>query len=194
MPVVDVADVVATLTVAAAVVVLLPKLHQITGSAWTVAAFAAAAAAWLVNAWTRTSPERTWIASGLVFLGLAHSLVYNYPSALREPWLDAALLHATFAVAATLAIRFGLTAAPKAPHERITTVFLEPVSQSALVSSTLALPLLLVSSWDHALNLSLCLFWLSAIWLVVAAMNRWPGLVTASQAVMCLASVTAASA
>ncbi|MGI6414617.1 MAG: hypothetical protein ACOX1P_03030 [Thermoguttaceae bacterium] len=194
MPVVDVADVVATLTVAAAVVVLLPKLHQITGSAWTVAAFAAAAAAWLVNAWTRTSPERTWIASGLVFLGLAHSLVYNYPSALREPWLDAALLHATFAVAATLSIRFGLTAASKAPHERITKVFFEPVSQSALVSSTLALPLLLVSSWDHALNLSLCLFWLSAIWLVVAAMNRWPGLVTASQAVMCLASVTAASA
>lgn len=193
-PVVDMADVVATLTVAAAVVVLLPKLHQITGSAWTVAAFGAAAAAWLVNAWTRTSPERTWIASGLVFLGLAHSLVYNYPSALREPWLDAALLHATFAVAATLATRFGLTAAPKAPHERITKVFLEPVSQSALVSSTLALPLLLVSSWDHSLNLSLCLFWLSAIWLVVAAMNRWPGLVTASQAVMCLASVTAASA
>ncbi|NLB58834.1 MAG: hypothetical protein GX805_10295, partial [Gammaproteobacteria bacterium] len=193
-PVVDMADVVATLTVAAAAVVLLPKLHQITGSAWTVAAVAAAAAAWLVNAWTRTSPERTWIASGLVFLGLAHSLVYNYPSALREPWLDASLLNAPFAVAATLATRFGLTAASRAPQARITRVFLGPVSQSALVSSTLALPLLLVSSWDHSLNLSLCLFWLSAIWLVVAAMNRWPGLLTASQAVMCLASVTAASA
>ena len=194
MPVVDMADIVAALTVAAAAVVLLPKLDQITGSPWTVAAFAAAAAAWLVNAWTRTSPERTWIGSGLVFLGLAHSLVYNYPSALREPWLDAALLHATLAVAAPLATRFGLTAASQAPQERITRVFLGPVSQSALVSSTLALPLLLVSSWDHALNLSLCLFWLSAIWLVVAAMNRWPGLVTAAQAVICLASVTAASA
>ena len=125
---------------------------------------------------------------------LVHTFVYCLPDWLYQPWLDAVLLHATFGVAATLACQLGFRTSAPAFRDRLHRIFLEPISQSAGLSSALALPLLFVNTWEHMLTLSLCLFWLSAIWLVVAAVNRLPALITGAQAVMCLASVAAATA
>ena len=126
---------------------------------------------------------------------LVHTLVCCLPDQLHQPWLDAVLLHATLGIGATVACQFGFRKVDQTFRDRLRHVFLEPISQSAGLSSALALPLLFVnSSWEHMLTLSLCLFWLSAIWLVVAVVNRIPALITGAQAVMCLASLAAGTA
>ena len=194
IPALDVADALAGLTLVVSALILLPDLTRFTHTAWPAIALTAAAGTWLLGAWTRDSRERTWIASATILLMLVHTFVYCLPDWLYQPWLDAVLLHATFGVAATLACQLGFRTSAPAFRDRLHRIFLEPISQSAGLSSALALPLLFVNTWEHMLTLSLCLFWLSAIWLVVAAVNRLPALITGAQAVMCLASVAAATA
>ena len=195
VPVLDIADALAGMTLAVAAVVLLPNLDKFTHTGWPAVALLAAAGAWLIGAWTRSSLERTWAGSITILLLLVHTFVYCLPDWLQQPWLDAVLLHATLGVAATLSCQLGLRKASQELRDRVHRMFLVPISQSAGLSSALALPLLFVnSSWEHMLTMSLCLFWLSAIWLVVAAVNRLPALITGAQAVMCLASVAAATA
>ncbi len=193
-PVLDVADGLAALTLVVAAWILLPNLQLHIHTAWPAVALTTAAGAWLIGAWTRGSIERTWTGSVTVLLTLVHTLVYCLPDWLYQPWLDAVLLHATLGVAATLACQLGFRTSGQAFRDQLHKVLVEPISQSAGLSSALALPLLLVNSWEHMLTLSLCLFWLSAIWLVVATVNRLPALITGAQAVMCLASVAAGTA
>ncbi len=193
-PVLDVADGLAALTLAVAGLILLPNLALHVRTAWPAVALVSAAVAWLIGGWVRNSFERTWAASATILLMLVHTFVYCLPGRFEQPWLDSVLLHATIGVVATLACQFELRSRNDAFRGRLHRVLVLPISQSAGLSSALALPLLLVNSWQHMLTLSLCLFWLSAIWLVVAVVNRLPALVTGAQAVMCLASVTAATA
>ena len=193
LPALDVADALAGLTLFVSALILLPDLARFTHTAWPAFALTTAAGAWFLGAWTRDSRERTWIGSATILLMLVHTLVYCLPDSLYQPWLDAVLLHATLGIAATLACQLGFRTTAPAFRDRLHRIFLEPISQSAGLSSAFALPLLFVNSWEHMLTLSLCLFWLSAIWLVVAAVNRLPALITGAQAVMCLASVAAAT-
>ncbi|NLS96099.1 MAG: hypothetical protein GXX96_28505 [Planctomycetaceae bacterium] len=193
-PLLDVADALAGLTLAIAALVLLPHLRLYTYTAWPAVALVSAAGAWLIGAWNRGSVERTWAGSATVLLALIHTFVYCLPGWLQQPWLDSVLTHATLGIAATLVCQLASRTSGEAFRNRLHKVLVEPLSQSAGLSSALALPLLLVNSWEHMLTLSLCLFWLAAIWLVVAAVNRLPGLVTGAQAVMCLASLAAGTA
>ncbi len=193
-PALDVADGLAGLTVVVAGLTLLPDLAVHVRTAWPATALLSAAGAWLIGAWVRNSFERTWAASATILLMLVHTLVYCLPGWLEQPWLDSVLLHATIGVAATLGCQLGLRSGSDAFRSRLQRVLVLPISQSAGLSSAMALPLLLLNSWQHMLTLSLCLFWLSAIWLVVAAVNRLPALLTGAQAVMGLASVAAANA
>ncbi len=190
----DAADWLAGLAIVVAGLVLLPNLTVHVRTAWPAVALLAAAGAWLVGAWTRESFERTWAASATLLATLVHTFVYCLPGWLYQPWLDAVLLHATLGVAATLASQFAFRKGDHPLRSRVHRVLVEPISQAAGLSSALALPLLMTSSWEHPLTLSLCLFWLAAIWLVVAFVNRLPGLITGAQAVMCLGSIAAATA
>lgn len=195
VPVLDIADALAGLTLVVTAAVLMPSFEKFTGTVWPAVALTTTAGAWLIGAWARNSLERTWVGSITVLLLLIHTFVYCLPGWLQQPWLDAVLLHATLGVAATLTGQFGIRKADQTLRDRVQRVLLVPISQSAGLSSALALPLMFVnSSWEHMLTMSLCLFWLSAIWLVVATVNRLPALITGAQAVMCLASVAAATA
>src|SRR5262249_42012319 len=60
-------------------------------------------------------------------------------------------------------------------------VFARPLRGAALLSSFLAVPLLLVG-WGHAASLALYTAWLAAVWLAVAWGERRPGLVAGVQA------------
>ena len=78
--------------------------------------------------------------------------------------------------------------------EDLQRVLIGPLSETALVSSGLAVPVLAWSDWSQTLWMAGCLWWLAAIWLVIAWMNRWPALVAGCQAAMAVATVTTTTA
>ncbi len=91
----------------------------------------------------------------------------------------ALLAHATLALAAGLL--------PRSPA--LAKDFVTPLSRSALVSSFLALPLLLSVTHGQLMAFALYTLWLAGLWFVVSWLNRWPVLFAAFQGVLGLAVV-----
>ncbi|MHB8900763.1 MAG: hypothetical protein ACYC6Y_18590, partial [Thermoguttaceae bacterium] len=143
-PALDGADALAGLTLVVVGLIIVPHLSLHVRTVWPGLALLSAAGAWLVGAWVRDSFERTWAASATVLLMLVHTFVWCLPGWLQQPWLDAVLLHATLGIAATLACQPVLRAGSPGLGQRLQRVMVLPVSQSAGLSSAMALPLLLI--------------------------------------------------
>lgn len=178
--------------------------------------FASLAALGFVTAWVWRSSLRTWVASAVVLVGLVHTLAENYRELVSLPHLVAFLGHAVLAVGASIAIRLRLqlkamarpTGVPAgndqflwasgAPGHPVLAnswrVFAQPLVQSGLLSSAMALAVAVAMPGKDVLWLAECLFVLSAIWLGEAWMERWPSLLSAAQAVLTGAVVLAATA
>jgi len=154
-----------------------------------------AGAFYLLMAWGYRSVERTWVGSMVALAGLVHTLVFNYTGLLDQPWLDALLAHATLAVLASVFLG-AWAQRPLAERfaDDIRRVFIKPLGQTALLSSSLAIPVLATVSWHETLSLAACLFWLAGVWLVIAWTNRWPAMLAAAQAVLTLAVAVATTA
>ncbi|NQT38680.1 MAG: hypothetical protein HQ581_14380, partial [Planctomycetes bacterium] len=156
-------------------------------------------ATYLLLAWAHQSAERTWIASTVGLLGLIHTMGFNFIGVdgqrwVEQPWLVALLTHATLGVVAGAVMElWGKRGQLKGPQEKVLAavrrVLVEPLSQGALITSAAALPVLLVSQWNETLAMAGCLFWLAAIWLVVAVMNRSAALFALHQGILCVATV-----
>ncbi|MCI0461466.1 MAG: hypothetical protein L0Z62_31330 [Gemmataceae bacterium] len=138
----------------------------------------------------------TWIGSMLILGGIVHLLGWG-PGVgqVAHPWPVALLTHATLALGASLVLRraeAGMT--DQAGRETLDIDFVVPLDRSALVSSLLAVPLVmglmpgsLGASAGHAL-------WLAALWLVIAWRERWPALFAAFQVALGAAVVLALAA
>ena len=149
-------------------------------------------AAELLAAWGFRSAQRTYMASLLVLLGLSHTLVVNYPELVERPWGFALLAHATLAVLSGLVV--SIATGRKEIHSTIRGLFVEPLAATAMATSGLVLPVLLILHGGGWLALAGDLTWLGAIWLMLAWMKRWPTLVSAGQAVFTLATLAATTA
>jgi hypothetical protein len=145
---------------------------------WTGGLLAATA---LTLAWSYQAVWLTWAGSTLALGSIVAALMQAEPRLdFPAPLLGVALLiHSTAVLAAGLRLRRGST------HLRV--LFAEPFLQAALLSSCLALPLLVPVRLSALPVASAGLFWLAVLWLALATLNGWPGLVSAAQAVLCLA-------
>src|SRR5207244_4946695 len=112
-----------------------------------------------------------------------HALCYNFTwLALPRPELVALLLHATVGLLASLGLQAALRKIGtdreggngQAAGSWVNTVFLQPLQDSALVTSCLAVPLLLAVSHGLMRALALDLGWLAVLWLIIAWTRRWP--------------------
>ena len=143
-----------------------------TPTPWPVVAAACLAAVYFILAWQYRSPARTWIASCLVLAGLVHSLNFNYAGLAFEPWLVALLTHGTVAVVAGLLLDFFAEkrekGQPSLTPTELRRTFSRPLADSALLSSVLVLPALVFTASGELMPLAVCLFWLAALWLVLA--------------------------
>jgi len=151
------------------------------------------AALYLLLAWGYQSTARTWAGSMVLLAGLIHTLAVNYADLVEQRWAVALLSHATAALLGGVLLDVWARR-PAMEHFRgdLRRVFVEPLGQTALLSSAFVLPVLAV--WGDAFSLSWCLFWLAAIWLVLAWINRSAELMTACQAVLTLAVLAATTA
>ncbi len=165
---------------------------------WTpvpVLAASLAAASYLLLAWGYRSAERTWVGSMVVMAGLLHTLLCNYTGRLDHPWLDALLAHASLAVVASLLLSVWIQYRPTLRlADDVRRVFVRPLGETALLSSTLALVALPLTPWQETSTLAACLAWLAALWLVIAWSNRWPALLSGGQAVLAAAVAMATTA
>jgi hypothetical protein len=163
---------------------------------WTAAVLGASA---LVLAWVYQQALLTWVGSGLLLGGFGLEFRYGLADlSLPHPWAIALLVHASFMLLASLLVRVRWRWQPDSPEDAPATIlrhlFVEPLRGSALVSSLVAVPLLtlpvLVSPGDAQLT-SLAGFttWLAVLWLVIASVERWPGLFTAFQAALSVAGL-----
>jgi hypothetical protein len=152
----------------------LPVEHVVTGACLALLN--------VLLAWRYRQPSFTWVGSVLALASIAIALalpgsVFHFPL----PSLDVALLaHATLALAGSLV-------SVKILSQQASEVFARPLRQSALLSSSFALPLLLFPNWNALSVPTLGLFWLAAVWLTIAWLHRRPGLFVAAQVVLCAA-------
>ena len=154
-----------------------------------------AAASYFLLAWGYRSAERTWVGSLIVMAGLVHALWCNYVGLCTQDLMVALLAHATAAVAAAMFLDFrGERRWGKELADTIRTVIVTPLGHSAVLSSTIVLPIMMFDSWSHTPTLAACLFWLAAIWAVVAWTSRSAGLFAACQAVVTLGTIVAVTA
>ncbi|MHC4177289.1 MAG: hypothetical protein ACYSWU_07275, partial [Planctomycetota bacterium] len=152
-------------------------------------------------AWTYRSPARTWAGSMLVLAGLVHTLWFNYHQWIGQPRLSlliALLAHCTLAVAAGVLLdTWTKSRSDGVPGEAIGRVFSQPLADTALLSSALAVPVLaweLLTGTMLTWSLASCLFWLAAVWLVISWRSRHAHLFAAHQVVLALAVLTATTA
>jgi hypothetical protein len=130
--------------------------------------------------------ELTWVASAFLFAALAHLLIWDFDTlAVPRPLLLALLAHATLALLGSLLLRAWRTGDGKILHL--------PLSDSAQLTSLLAVPLLFVPG-VAALILSGYTLWLAGLWLLVAVLRRLPDWFTAFQAALSMAVVFAVDA
>ena len=154
----------------------------------------------LLTAWGYRSRERTWAASAVLVAGLLYVTTVSYRDWVDWPYATALLAHATLATAGALAARrwsalagpsIGEGPEPQSLAGSIRRVFAGPLAQSALISSTAALVLLMNVAGRDPLWLAGCLFWLAAIWLAIAWSERAAILWSAAQAVLTGAAIAA---
>ncbi len=216
VPLLHVAEVVAPVGLLVGVGTALVGLGKVHGSPTPVVTAVYGAAFYLLIAWGYRSVGRTWVGSMVALVGLVHALVANYTGHLEQPWLAAFLAHATLAVLASVLLdvwtrqrekrdRSNFLERPEGCFAEIRPVpfffaddvrrvFITPLGQTALLSSSLAIPVLALVSWQETLSLAACLFWLGGIWLVIAWTNRWPAMMAGCQAVLTLAVLVATTA
>src|SRR5262249_55628421 len=109
------------------------ELHSLAGSFLAATAF--------LLAWRYQAPALTWAGSALVLASLGHAFYWNALGLAPLPPIRVALLaHAALAVAAGLLIRAGSTRSPGG----LDRLLLQPLVGSGLVSTALAVPLLLI--------------------------------------------------
>ncbi len=185
----------AGLGVAAAAAIAWFDRDAILHAAAMPAAAACLAAAWFLLAWLRRSPARTWIGSTVVLAGLLHTLGSNYPGLLEQPWLTAWLIHATAAAAAAMALELWAFQRGESPTTVFWgRVFSRPLFDAALCSSTFAVLTTIVDPPSGPMPLAARLFWLAAIFLLLAWRNRDAWLVAAHQATLTAATLAAVAA
>jgi len=195
VPLLHVAEVLAPVGLLIGVGTALAEPGKVHASPTPVVTGLYAAAFYLLVAWGYRSVARTWIGSMVVLVGLVHALVANYTGHLDQPWLAALLAHATLAVLASVLLDVWTRGrGPGQLVDDVRRVFIKPLGQTALLSSSLAIPVLALVSWQETLSLAACLFWLGGIWLVIAWTNRWPAMMAGGQAVLTLAVLVATTA
>ena len=159
------------------------------------------AAVCFLMAWHYRTPLRTWAGSLIVLAGALHTLVVNYPDWVDQPWLMALLGHATVAALAGMLGDAWVKATGRASAEQqdalagdVRRVLSQPLCYSALLSSILSIPALMLQPWPSATATAVCLFWLSAVWGVLAWRQCSRGLFAAHQAVLTAAVVATVTA
>ncbi|HEV3263193.1 MAG TPA: hypothetical protein VG013_40535 [Gemmataceae bacterium] len=155
------------------------------GWQWTGLTLGLLAATAFALAWGCQSVVWTWVGSVLALGGIADVLAWHSPgSDSSVARLGVALLaHASFALLAGLGLR-NKTLASGSPIYRL---YAQPLGQAVLVSSGLALPLILAAGWDELVSPSVCLLWLAGVWLALSWADSRPRLFGAGQAALCLA-------
>jgi hypothetical protein len=150
----------------------------------TATAFSLTATAWLLT-WRYRVPALSWIGSTLLLLGLVHLL--SWSAELTTPrWAALALLlHASTLLGPVLMLR-GIRRQGNVLSE-LRYLFAGPLTWAALVSTFLALPVLVLLDQGAFLLRGQWLTWLAALWLVGAGMDRRHWLFAGFQAVLCLA-------
>jgi hypothetical protein len=126
----------------------------------------------------------TWIASTLALAALA--LVTGWPTV-------ALLGHASLAllVSRPLMSRSVPSADGESIRQKLNRLFAQPLAAAALLSSLLTAPALLATGSPTGFPTSLYLFWLAALWTVIARWELRSRLFAASQAALGLAMVAA---
>ena len=155
-----------------------------------IAAAACLVAVYFLLAWVQRSAERTWAGSLIVLAALVHTFVCNYTEWFLQPWLMALLIHSTLAMFAGL----GLEEWAVRRRGESARILGRNLLDSAVVSSLLALPLLPFVPWEHTASLAACLYWLAAVWLVMAWRRSDAILFAAHQVMLTLATIVATTA
>lgn len=143
-------------------------------------------------AWGYQNARWSWLGSLLVLGCIGHVWVCHVTG---PSWLllatSALISHATVAILLGVLVRF-YSQYQQDQAEPLNAIYSVPLDRSALVSSILAVPLLLGPIFDIRLfgpieSYAWSLVWLSALWLYLAWTRRSPRLFTASQAALSLA-------
>jgi hypothetical protein len=146
---------------------------------WTGMALAATA---LLLAWTYQAPAVTWLGSALILGSIFHGIFID--ARLTYPAPDALLAHATAVLLGGILLKQRGARSSELSATSTSRIFAEPLWQSALVSSSAALPVMHVAAWGEMVPLTALMGWLSALWLVMAWAGRRPLLFAAFQAAL----------
>jgi hypothetical protein len=208
-PLAHVAEIFAAAGLVVAVITCWRDAARISADPAPVAAAVLLAAACLLTAWAYRSAWRTWAGSLVVLAGTLHALNFNYfdyfglTERIGPTWTVALLAHATLALAAALGldrvlrrrggqspgarIQAGLMEGGDAfppeqdDREMLTRAISRPLIDSALLSSLLVPPALLLARSATTAWLTACYPWLAAVWLVLAWRKRSAALFAAHQ-------------
>lgn len=133
----------------------------------------------------------TWVGATLALGALVNLAVWGPGAAhVAQPWPVALLSHATLVLGASLLLRARGAAATNGGSTVEADVVI-PLGRSALLSSFLAVPLLLGPDRASFGALAGHALWLAALWLVMAWRERWPILFAGFQAALAAAVVLA---
>ena len=149
---------------------------------WFFCLLYATAGCWI--AWRRQAVAFAWIGSLLLLLSLTQAM--GQWLEIELPWNAALLGHAT--VCAVAAVVF-------ARYQRTQKALSRPLNISALLTSVIAIPTLMVGAlWEPTAMLAQDLFWLAGVWLVMLWLDRNRSLFMAFQIALTVALVVAAKA
>ncbi|HLJ10284.1 MAG TPA: hypothetical protein VKU82_03805, partial [Planctomycetaceae bacterium] len=159
--------------------------------------FAASAVAVLAIDQRRQNSGLGWCGSALLLAALVHALGWNETIASlldkagwlpARPMVVALLLHATIMTALGFLLPSALKTLPAGKAaDRKRRGFVEVRSHSALVTSLLALPLVLMAFDDPLALRSGYGFWIAGLWFAFAALHKSPELFGAAQGLASLA-------
>jgi hypothetical protein len=167
------------------------------------AVFALVALRWLVAAWWINRSYASWVAASLLFAALAHGLVMNdrlceilgaHGLAPADPWKLSLLLHATICLGCAVFTRRrdrDLLGAPDQIDWSKNSPFAGTANSAfmaaVIMTSALAVPMVLDVRSGHILTHGLYGFWTAAIWLAIAVLEASAGIAIASQSLATIA-------
>ena len=160
---------------------------------WALLAYAGVflATTSLLLAWGCDAAFLCYVAAGIGFASILYALDLKTSLILPSPLLDIALLiHATFFIAGACLLEWRgrkLAGGVHSTRERVQRLIIEPFNFTGIFASVLALPCLLIFSHSSYWVVSGCLFWLAAIWLMVAWIRIKPSFFLGFQTVLTLA-------
>lgn len=149
-----------------------------------VVALCLAASAFLL-AWGTQSSIFSGAGASLALAGVLYAFAKEWHDLLPRPWELALLTHATVSCLAGFVLNGWIQRGEN--REGLRGLYQVPISAVGILSSMAVVPLVLVLSREETLWIAGCLFWLTALWLVLAWVNRWPLLLTGAQVVLALA-------